>query len=124
MGEVFDLYLINPYSNINTEEILAWLATSESEKTFRYITNFDEKLAEFYLLKNINITIASDYKIIEFAKPRSIVYWVQEVHTKDIQDEIQKLNSWKELVREITKYSTNEDYDYRYTKDKSPKLID
>lgn len=120
-SEVFDLYLLNSYSNINTEEILKWLKVTDCERCFRHIIPVDEKLRDFYLQQNINITIASDNKIAEKVKDVSITYWIQEVHTKDILDGIQKVNLWKDLVRDITKYSASDDYDYQFNKDKSPK---
>lgn len=116
-SEVFDLYLITKYSDLNKEEITRWLKAADIDKCFRHITIVDENLKNFYLQNSIGITIASDYKIVEIAKEMSNTYWLGEVHTLDIQDGIQKINSWKDLIREITKYSTSEDYDYRYTKE-------
>ena len=115
-SEVFDLYLLSQYTDLNIEEILRWLKSGQVDICFRRIILVDENLRNLYLQNNIGITIASDRKLAEFAKDISITYWLQEAHTLDIQDGIQKVNLWKDLVRDITKYSTMDDYDFRYAK--------
>lgn len=116
-SEVFDLYLLNKYTRINNDEIMRWLSSAQINHCFRHVVPVDENLRNFYLQNHIGITIASDHKLVTFAKDISSTYWLQEVHTLDIQDGIQKINLWKDLVRDITKYSTSEDYDYRHPKD-------
>ena len=116
LSDVFDLYLINKYSSLNNESILAWLKLSQSEHVFRQILDFDEKVKDFYVRNAINVTIASDSNIIENVKAASITYWLSDVHTKDIQDQIQKVFSWQDIVRALAKYATAENYEFKYSK--------
>ncbi len=115
-SDVFDLYLINKYSNINSKEILRWLKAAQIDEYFREIIPFDENIKEFYLRQAINVTITSDSTMLESTKKLSNAYWLLDVHTLDIEDQIFKAISWSELLREIIKHAWTDSYDFRYNK--------
>ena len=120
LSEVYDLYLITKYNSITQDEILRWLKAAEIDTAFRKIVVLDENksLRDFILQDRINVTIATDIEIIKAAEKTSAIYWLSEVHTKDIPSGIQKATSWYDILKDVIKYSTMENYDFRYTKKK------
>lgn len=120
LSETFDLYLLNKYDNIEKEEIIRWLKAASIGKCFRKIIvlNENKSLKDFILQNNINVTIATDIEIINAADKTSVVYWFSDVHTKDIHSGILKTSNWYDILKDIIKYSTMENYDFRYTKKK------
>lgn len=116
LSEVFDLYLLNKYSSLNTEAIMKWLEMAQIDKSFRNIITVDENLKEFYLQNGINVTIISDSELLEKVKDISNTYWLLDVHTKDIQDQILKMISWHDIIRDVTKFATTDNYEFRYNK--------
>lgn len=123
LSDVFDLYLLNSYSELNNEEILKWLTLSESEKYFRNILPITEDLRNFLIQNNISVTITSSNKIADMTKDVSTVYFIKKVHLKDIQLGIHKIFRWRDLVREVTKLSSLEEtYDIGSTQTDIPEL--
>lgn len=120
LAETFDLYLITKYNNITEEEILRWLKAAKIDTCFRKIIILDEtnSIRDIILQNNINVTIITDIEIINTVENSSVIYWLSEIHTKDIRNGIQKVKSWYEVLKDVIKYSTMENYDFRYNKKK------
>lgn len=120
LSQTFDLYLITKYDNINQQETLRWLKAASIDRSFRKIVriNKTKSVRDFILQTGINVTIATDVEIIEAAKETSRVYWLSKIHTKDIQAGIFKVNSWYDILKDVIKHSTMENYDFKYIKKK------
>jgi hypothetical protein len=114
-SDVFDLYLINPYSHVNTDDVLDWLKDADCQGTFRKIIPFDEQLKNFYLDNGISVTITSSRQIASATKDISNVYFLKKAHVKDdIDTQILKVVRWRDIIRDVTKFASTEiNYDIR-----------
>lgn len=126
LSDVFDLYLINSYSHINTEEILSWLKDADCQGCFRQVVSFDEELKNFYFTHGISVTITSNIQIAEAMKDISNVYFLRKVHVKDdINSQIQRVIKWRDIVRDVTKFASQDiNYDNRHIQSNMGKFDD
>lgn len=111
LDEMFDIYLINNYSTLNTEALMQWLKMAQVDTCFRKIIQKDENIRDCYLQEPINVTIASDRDLVDEVKKVTNVYWLLDVHTRDIEDQIHKVISWKSVIREVAKFAWTQNND-------------
>lgn len=105
LSEVFDLYLLVPKSRIKEDEILRWLKAAEINTSFRIFLPVDEKIRDIILTSSINVTITSSKDIVDSLKDTTKVFYLKKKENEDIQDGIQPITQWRELIKYLSFFS-------------------
>jgi len=106
LSEIFDLFLLLPLTNIPEEEVLRWLKTVQIDTCFRNFVPINKDLKNLILQQTIHVIISSDYNVINQTKDIARSYFLQKkIDEQHIQDGIYRVDSWKEIVRDISLYS-------------------
>jgi hypothetical protein len=106
LAEIFDLFLLLPLTRIPEEEIMRWLKLAQIDMCFRRFMPINKDLKSSILQQTIHVIISSDYNVINQTKDIARSYFIQKkANGESIQDGIYNVDSWKEIVRDISLYS-------------------
>jgi hypothetical protein len=106
LSDVFDLYLLVPQCHLLEPEILRWLKAAQIDVSFRKFFTVDETIRDIILASSINVTITSTEQLAEKLKDVSKIYFLQKKHNENIQNGICYVSQWREIIRDISFFST------------------
>lgn len=102
LNEIYDLYLLIPETKLSDDEIMRWLKAAQIDTCFRKFIPINQSLENLLLQNSIGVTITSDLTILRNAEKVSTAYFVKRRKADNISQQIQSVNSWKEIIRHVT----------------------
>lgn len=107
LSEIFDLYLLTSFDQLSENEILRWLELAQINTSFRKILKADESIRDMMVTSGISVTILSTEALADKLKDVTRIYFLEKKHYGDIQDGILYVSQWREIIKDISFFSTN-----------------